>query len=92
MEADFAQLEFRTAAFLAQDKTAMEEIATGFDVHSYTAKVITDAGEPRHARKLRPTPLLLSSVLQGTAEARLWLHTTNTSQRSMRVWLSGTRS
>ena len=46
MEADFAQLEFRTAAFLAQDKTAMEEIATGFDVHSYTAKVITDAGQP----------------------------------------------
>ena len=46
MEADFAQLEFRTAAFLAQDKTAMEEIATGFDVHSYTAKVISDAGQP----------------------------------------------
>ena len=46
MEADFAQLEFRAAAFLSQDKVAMEEIATGFDVHSYTAKVITDAGEP----------------------------------------------
>ena len=45
MEADFAQLEFRTAAFLAQDETAMEEIATGFDVHAYTAKVITDAGQ-----------------------------------------------
>ena len=46
MEADFAQLEFRTAAFLAQDEVAMEEIATGFDVHSYTAKVISDAGQP----------------------------------------------
>src|SRR6056300_294136 len=46
LEADFAQLEFRVSAFLSQDKTAMEEIATGFDVHSYTAKVITDAGEP----------------------------------------------
>ena len=46
MEADFAQLEFRTAAFLAQDETAMREIATGFDVHAYTAKVITDAGQP----------------------------------------------
>jgi len=45
-EADFAQLEFRTAAFLAQDELAMEEINTGFDVHSYTAKVITDAGQP----------------------------------------------
>jgi len=46
MEADFAQLEFRTAAFLAQDKVAMAEIESGFDVHSYTAQVITDAGQP----------------------------------------------
>jgi len=45
-EADFAQLEFRTAAFLAQDTVAMQEINTGFDVHSYTAKVISDAGQP----------------------------------------------
>jgi len=46
MEADFAQLEFRAAAFLSQDAVAMAEIDTGFDVHSYTAKVITDAGQP----------------------------------------------
>lgn len=46
MEADFAQLEFRVAAFLGQDKTAMEEVSTGFDVHAYTAKVISDAGQP----------------------------------------------
>ena len=46
MEADFAQLEFRVAAWLGQDKTAMEEVATGFDVHAYTAKVISEAGQP----------------------------------------------
>jgi len=46
LEADFAQLEFRTAAYLSQDKVAMQEISEGFDVHSYTAKVITDAGQP----------------------------------------------
>ena len=46
MEADFAQLEFRVAAFLGQDKTAMDEVSTGFDVHAYTAKVISDAGQP----------------------------------------------
>jgi len=40
MEADFAQLEFRVAAFLSQDMTAIDEVTTGFDVHSYTAKVI----------------------------------------------------
>lgn len=45
MEADFAQLEFRVAAFLAQDPVAMKEVATGFDVHSYTAKIITNAGQ-----------------------------------------------
>ncbi len=45
MEADFAQLEFRVAAFLSQDKTAIDEVTTGFDVHSYTAKIITDAGQ-----------------------------------------------
>lgn len=46
LEADFAQLEFRVAAFLSQDTVAMKEIETGFDVHSYTAKVITEAGQP----------------------------------------------
>jgi DNA polymerase-1 len=45
LEADFAQLEFRVAAFLSQDKTAIEEVSTGFDVHSYTAKVISEAGQ-----------------------------------------------
>ncbi len=45
LEADFAQLEFRTAAYLSQDKTAMKEINDGFDVHSYTAKVISDSGQ-----------------------------------------------
>jgi len=45
LEADFAQLEFRTAAYLSQDKTAMKEIENGFDVHSYTAKVISESGQ-----------------------------------------------
>ena len=46
MEADFAQLEFRAAAFLSQDEVAINEVSTGFDVHSYTAEVITNAGQP----------------------------------------------
>ncbi len=45
LEADFAQLEFRTAAYLSQDKIAMKEIEDGFDVHSYTAKVISESGQ-----------------------------------------------
>ena len=46
MEADFAQLEFRVAAQLSGDKVAIEEVETGFDVHSYTAKIISEAGQP----------------------------------------------
>ena len=46
LEADFAQLEFRVAAYLSQDEVAINEVITGFDVHSYTSKVITDAGQP----------------------------------------------
>ena len=45
LEADFAQLEFRTAAYLSQDKIAMKEIEDGFDVHAYTASVITESGQ-----------------------------------------------
>ena len=45
LEADFAQLEFRTAAYLSQDGVAIEEVSTGFDVHAYTAEVITNAGQ-----------------------------------------------
>jgi len=46
LEADFAQLEFRVAAYLSQDETAIKEVIEGFDVHSYTAKIISDAGQP----------------------------------------------
>ena len=45
LEADFAQLEFRAAAYLSQDTTAIKEIENGFDVHAYTAKVISDNGQ-----------------------------------------------
>ena len=45
LEADFAQLEFRTAAYLSQDEVAIEEIKTGFDVHAYTASVISTSGQ-----------------------------------------------
>lgn len=45
-EADGAQLEFRVAAELGQDSTATQEIIDGADVHAFTAKVLSDAGEP----------------------------------------------
>lgn len=39
MEADAPQLEFRVAAFLGNDTTAITEIETGADVHALTAAV-----------------------------------------------------
>jgi len=45
LEADFAQLEFRAAAYLSQDEVAIEEVSTGFDVHSDTGTAISDAGQ-----------------------------------------------
>ena len=71
MEADFAQLEFRAAAFLSQDAVAIQEIATGFDVHSYTAQVITDAGQPtsRQAAKEHTFAPLFGATGYGRSKA-----------------------
>jgi len=78
LEADFAQLEFRVAAYLSQDKVAMEEVRTGFDVHSYTAKVISDAGQPtsRQVAKMHTfAPLYGASGYGRTqAEAEYYTH------------------
>jgi len=70
-ECDFAQLEFRVAAFLSQDSTAMQEIDTGFDVHSYTAKVISDAGQPtaRQAAKEHTFAPLFGATGYGRSKA-----------------------
>lgn len=45
-EADGSQLEFRVAADLGHDPVALEEIESGADVHSISAQVMTEAGEP----------------------------------------------
>jgi len=80
MEADFAQLEFRAAAFLSQDGVAIEEVSTGFDVHSYTAKVITDAGQPtdRQTAKAHTFAPLYGATGFGrtAAEAEYYTHFT----------------
>lgn len=44
-EADGAQLEFRVAAFLGQDKQAIYDIVNGTDIHQFTADTITAAGQ-----------------------------------------------
>lgn len=59
-EADGAQLEFRVAAELGHDPVATEEIIAGADIHSVTASVLTDAGQPtsrQEAKSRTFTPL-----------------------------------
>ena len=46
VEADGSQIEFRVAADMGHDKIALDEIANYADIHSMTAKAITDAGQP----------------------------------------------
>jgi DNA polymerase I-like protein with 3'-5' exonuclease and polymerase domains len=46
LDCDLAQLEFRVAAILSGDDVASQDILDGVDVHEYTAKVLTDAGQP----------------------------------------------
>jgi len=78
MEADFAQLEFRVAAFLSQDETAMKEIEDGFDVHAYTAQVISEAGQKisRQEAKAHSFAPLYGATGYGRtpAEAKYYAH------------------
>ena len=54
MEIDFAQLEFRTAVFLSQDKQGMEDIKNGVDVHQFTADTIGCSRQEAKAHTFKP--------------------------------------
>ena len=89
LEADFAQLEFRTAAFLSQDSIAMKEIEDGFDVHSYTARVISDAGEPTSRQEAKAhtfAPLYGATGFgRSSAQATYYKHFTE-KYKEVNVW------
>lgn len=44
-EVDGSQLEFRVAAHLGRDEQALEDIRNGVDVHVFTARTMTNAGQ-----------------------------------------------
>ena len=54
IEIDFAQLEFRTAVFLSQDKQGMEDIKNKIDVHQYTADIIGVLRQDAKAHTFKP--------------------------------------
>lgn len=45
-EADGAQLEFRVAGHLGRDSQVLEDLVNNEDIHSVTAQIITENGEP----------------------------------------------
>jgi len=49
-ERDEAQLEFRVAAFLGRDEQAVRDIQDGFDVHTFTARIIYDGDITKDVR------------------------------------------
>jgi DNA polymerase I-like protein with 3'-5' exonuclease and polymerase domains len=59
IEIDYSQLEFRVAGILSHDPVIKKEVEEGFDVHEYTAQVLTKNGEktergPAKASTFRP--------------------------------------
>jgi|TARA_R110000782_G_scaffold70992_1_gene142519 DNA polymerase I-like protein with 3'-5' exonuclease and polymerase domains len=91
LEADFAQLEFRAAAYLSQDEVAIEEVSTGFDVHAYTSKVISDAGQAttRQEAKAHTFAPLYGATGYGRskAEAEYYEHFTE-KYKGIKAWHS----
>ena len=66
IEMDFAQLEFRVAAFLSQDSQAMQDILEGVDVHQNTANVIGCNRQDAKAHTFKP----LYGGMSGTDEEK----------------------
>lgn len=54
LEVDFAQLEFRTAVFLAQDAQGIEDIKNKIDVHQYSADIIGCTRQDAKAHTFKP--------------------------------------
>jgi DNA polymerase I-like protein with 3'-5' exonuclease and polymerase domains len=54
LEADGSQLEFRVAAHMGRDKQALEDIAGGFDVHTFGASVLGVTRQEAKAHTFKP--------------------------------------
>ena len=87
VEIDYSQLEFRVAGILATDETVKREVESGFDVHAYTAKVLTENGEPTErgpakASTFRP----LYGGTQGTPAQRTYFKEFFSKYRGIFKW------
>ena len=82
MEIDFAQLEFRTAVFLAQDKQGMKDIQNGEDVHQFTADTIGCSRQDAKAHTFKP----LYGGMSGTENEKKYYSAFLKKYPDIRVW------
>jgi len=82
LEVDFAQLEFRTAVFLAQDKQGMEDIKNKIDVHQYTADIIGVSRQDAKAHTFKP----LYGGVTGTEDEKKYYTKFLEKYKDIKVW------
>jgi len=82
MEIDFAQLEFRTAVFLAQDKQGMLDIQNGVDVHQFTADTIGCSRQDAKAHTFKP----LYGGISGTENEKRYYSAFLKKYPDIKVW------
>lgn len=70
VEGDFGSLEFGVGGFLSQDQQILYDLVHGVDVHSNTAKALTEAGQPtsRQDAKSRTFRPMYGGLMGTTAE------------------------
>ena len=82
MEIDYAQLEFRTAIFLSQDKQGMEDIRNGVDVHNYTASIIGCSRQEAKPHTFKP----LYGGMSGTENEKKYYSAFLKKYPGIKVW------
>jgi DNA polymerase-1 len=93
-ESDGAQLEFRVAADLGGDVVAIEEISNDVDIHTITARTLTEAGEPttrQEAKSRTFRPLYGGSRGTPAEEAycKFFTHKYSGIANTQRQWATG---
>ena len=81
-EIDYAQLEFRTAVFLAQDEQGMKDIENGVDVHQYTADIIGVSRQHAKGHTFKP----LYGGMSGTDDEKRYYDAFKDKYKGITAW------
>ena len=81
-EIDFAQLEFRTAVFLAQDEQGIKDIENGVDVHQYTADIIGVSRQQAKGHTFKP----LYGGMSGTDDEKRYYNAFKEKYKGIALW------